>query len=186
MSADMAARIKEVGLRLYQGTIPEDILIGAWWDRLLTSHELEKLVSSNAHAPSNFMHLFKTPNVMFYTVDKEDRMETVSWVEPVNTSPDACYFSSWNAPEIRGTRRQILIMDTIYLSLFAFGKKTIIGITKQPGLLKLHKKLGYVILEPIPNLFDHSPAWVMYLTQENYEKSRIHAAAVRISGKEMN
>ena len=75
-------------------------------------------------------------------------------------------------------------MTTVYKLLFAMGKKTILGITKQEDLLDLHRKLGYVIMGPVPNLFDDDEAWIMYLTQESFETSRVFAVANKLEERE--
>ena len=174
-------RVEELEIRLYQGAVDEDILIAQWWYPL--GDELPKLVSSSAYSLSGFYNLFKPPNMMSYTV-KDKEMESVHWAEPVSTSPHAIFFSSWSSEELRGTKRHATLMTTIYEIIFNMGKKTILGITKQESLLDLHKKLGYVIMGPVPYLFDDDEAWIMYLTEPMFKDSRVFAVANKISNKE--
>ncbi len=179
---ELTERIKELGIHLYQATSDEDILIAEWWDRLVHDGqhgELVKLVASNAYSLSAFYGLFKPPNMLAYTV-RDEQMESAHWVEPVSTSQHAVFFSSWSSKELRGTKKQATLMTTIYTMLFAMGKKTLLGITKQEDLLEVHKMMGYVILDPVPHLFDDDKAWIMYLTKTGFENSRLQATANKI------
>jgi hypothetical protein len=174
-------RVEELGICLYRGGFDEDILVAQWWDSL--AEERSNLVSSSAYNLSSFLNLFQPPNMMCYTV-ADDEMESVHWVEPVATSDYTVFFSSWSAKELRGTRRHLALMKTVYELVFNLGKKTILGITKQQKLLELHSKIGYVVFDPVPHLFDHDPAWIMYLTKESFETSRMCAVADKIEDKE--
>jgi len=174
-------RAEELEICLYRGTVDEDILIAEWWDSL--GDELPKLVTESAYSLSSFYSLFKSPNMMSYTV-RDRKMESVHWAEPVSTSPHAIFFSSWSSKALRGTKRHAILMATIYEILFSMDQKTILGITKQQELLELHSKLGYEIMGPVPHLFDGDEAWVMYLTKESFEASRVYAVANKIISKE--
>ncbi len=176
---ELQERIKELGIHLYQATSDEDILIAEWWDLLVLDGELSKLVASSAYPLSAFYGLFKSPNILAYTV-KDDQLESAHWAEPVSTSEHAVFFSSWSTESLRGTKRQALIMTAVYGVLFALGKKTLLGITKQEDLVELHKKMGYVILDPVPHLFDDDKAWIMYLTKTGFKNSRLQATANKI------
>ena len=180
---DLEERIKELGIHLYHGTPDEDIIIAKWWDSMFGTPEFSDLVASTAHSLSAFYTMFRPPNMMAYTV-RDAAIESAHWAEPVSTSDKAVFFSSWCAESLRGTKRQAVLMTTIYELLFNMDKSVILGITKQEKLLDLHRKLGYVILDPVPYLFDGDSAWIMYLTREGFETSRLYAAANKILNKE--
>jgi hypothetical protein len=179
MTDALTEKVKELGITLYSGTPDEDVIIAQWWDLLFGTPEFADLVSSSAYSLSAFYSMFKPPNMMAYTV-KDDAIESVHWAEPISTSPHAIFFSSWCAEELRGTKRQAILMTTLYQLLFSMGKRVILGITKQEKLLDLHRKLGYVILDPVPFLFDDASAWVMYLTKDAFEHSRLYVTANKI------
>jgi len=181
----LTEKVQEIGLHLYQGTFDEDYLIAQWWDSLVESDDISLLVSSSAYSLSNFYGLFKSPNMLAYTV-RDDQMESAHWAEPVSTSENAVFFSSWCLAAMRGKKQHAVVMTTVYELIFGTGKKVIIAITKQEQLLDLFRKMGYVILDPVPYLFDHDQAWVVYLTKENFERSRLYAVANKISNKEYN
>ena len=182
----LTQKVVELGIRLYRGAFDEDYLLAQWWDHLINSGDINRLLSVNAHNLSSFFQLFELPrNMLAYTV-KDGAIESAHWVEPVGTSEVAVFFSSWCCEEMRGRKQHAILMTTIYEIIFAMGKKTIIGITKQESLLDLHAKMGYVILDPVPNLFDLDSAWIMYLTKDNFERSRLYAVANKIANKEYN
>jgi hypothetical protein len=185
MKDALTEKVEQIGLMLYQGTRDEDVIIAEWWDSMFGTEEFGNLIAESARSLSAFYTLFKPPNVMAYTV-QEQKLESVHWAEPVSSSPHAIFFSSWCSKELRGTKRQALVMTTVYEVLFNLGKSVILGITKQEKLLDLHRKLGYVIMESVPYLFDHDAAWIMYLTKPAFETSRLYAAANKISKKEYN
>ena len=183
MKDALTERVEELGIRLYQGTPDEDVIIAQWWDSMFGTPEFSDLVASSAHSLSAFYTMFKPPNMMAYTV-KDNAIESAHWAEPVSTSNKAIFFSSWCAESLRGTKQQAVLMTTIYELLFNMGKEVVLGITKQEKLLDLHRKLGYVILEPVPFLFDAEQAWIMYLTKEVFKTSRLYAVAAKISNEE--
>jgi hypothetical protein len=185
MTKELTQKIERLGLKLYQGTPDEDVIIAEWWDSLFGTEEFSNLVASGSWSLSNIYVMFKPPNMMAYTV-ADQQLESVHWAEPVSSSPHAIYFSSWCAGKIRGTKHQVVLMCAVYETLFSMGKSVIIGITKQEKLLDLHRKLGYVILDPVPYLFDSDPAWIMYLTRQNFERSRLYAAGAKILKEELN
>jgi hypothetical protein len=172
-----------LGAHLYCSTRDEDILIAEWWDRMFGTEEFSSLVAASAQSLSQLYGLFKPPNMMVYTVEGQE-LESIHWIEPVSSSPYAVFFSSWSSPKLRGAKRQAVLMTAVYELIFAMGKKTIIGITKQERLLNLHEGLGYVIVGKIPALFDAEPAWIMYLDMQGLKGSRLYAAAQKILNKE--
>lgn len=169
-------RNEQLGINLYQATQPQDYMIAMWWDDITASGEIEKLVASNARTLSSFFRLFQPPNLMSYT-EKDERIESAHWLEPVATSSSAVFLSSWWEPESRGTKRHAQVMSTVYETIFAMGKKTILGVTKQGELIGLHRSIGYDIMGPIPNLFDDEPAWIMSLTELKFKAGRLFRAA---------
>ena len=183
MMKALKEHLTQLGAHLYCGTRDEDILIAEWWDRVFGTEEFGNLISSSARSLSALYGLFKPPKIMVYTV-ADGAIESLHWIEPTATSDGAVFFSSWSSPKLRGTKRQALLMATIFSLIFAMGKKTIIGITKQEKLLNLHKGLGYVIVGQIPNLFDAEPAWIMYLDRAGLEASRLWTVANKIKNKE--
>lgn len=174
--------LKKLGIRLYQGSEQEDRALAVLWDSLVESGEIDLLVAQSARSLSTFLGLFRLPNMLIYTWDGID-MESIHWVEPVTTSANAVFFSSWCSPETRGTKRHLELATAIYELIFAMGKKLILGVTKQEQLLALHVKLGYAIMDPMPFLFDDCHAYIMYMTQPMFEDSRIYAVRNKLRNK---
>jgi len=176
-------KLKQLGVELYKASSLEDRLIAVWWDSLCESNELQQLFASNAHSLSGLFSVLRQPNMALYTTWHEN-IESIHWAEPVNTSANAVFFSSWCHPTLRGKKRQGQILHSIYSLLFAMGKKLILGITKQEKLLSLHQGMGYDILGPIPHLFDDAHAWLVYMTKPTFLSSRLSAVVNKLEERE--
>jgi hypothetical protein len=175
-------KLERLGIKLYKSTPYEDRLLAVWWDELYEQGSLHQILAANAQSLSGLYSVLKQPNMALYT-RRAKEIESLHWVEPVSTSDNAVFFSSWCHPDLRGKKRQGEILHTIYSLLFAMGKKLIMGVTKQEKLLSLHEGMGYDILGPIPYLFDDSDAWIVYMTQPSFEVSRLSKVVTKLEGR---
>ena len=48
----------------------------------------------------------------------------------------------------------------------------IMGVTKQPDLLEIHKKLGYNISLIVPELYGDDPGWIVSLHRNDFKHMR--------------
>jgi len=183
MRKEIQQKMQDLGISLYGATAQQDRMIAIWWDELCESEELSELLSINAHSLSGLFSVLRQPNMALYTTWHEN-IESSHWAEPVNTSANAVFFSSWCHPTLRGKKRQGQILHSIYSLLFAMGKKLILGITKQEKLLSLHQGMGYDILGPIPHLFDDAHAWLVYMTKPTFLSSRLSAVVNKLEERE--
>ena len=183
MRKEIQKNMLDLGISLYGATTWEDRMIAVWWDELCDSGEISQLLSVNAHSLSGLFSVLRQPNMALYTIWHEN-IESIHWAEPVNTSPNAIFFSSWCHPSLRGKKRQGQILHSIYSLLFAMGKKLILGVTKQEQLLSLHQGMGYDILGPIPHLFDDSHAWLVHMTEQTFLSSRLSAVVTKLKERE--
>jgi len=179
MTEEIKNKMQQAGISLYEATAWEDRMIAIWWDELCSSEEISQLLSASAHSLSGLYSVLGSPNITLYTI-WHDNIESIHWIEPVNTSPNAVFFSSWCHPTLRGKKRQGEILHAIYSLLFAMGKKLILGVTKQEKLLSLHEGMGYDILGPIPFLFDDSHAWLVHMTEPTFKASRLSAVVNKL------
>lgn len=170
--------IIRLGINLYQAKKEEDVAIAELFENIDLFQDLENLLAENARSLSGFFKLLSTPNTTFYTTE-DAYIESIHWAQPVYTSNEAVFLSSWWLPSSRGTKRHALVMSTVYQILFSTGIQTILGVTKQEKLLKLHDKIGYVIHGPIPGLFDGQLGWLMALTELGFKYGKLYRLAER-------
>lgn len=171
-------RIKELGIKLYQQKPEDDYTIAMWWDRVYQDGTITEFATEACKSLAVFISMFKDPNVMFYTTHGGN-IEMAGWCEPISTSEHTAFFSSWCDPDFRGSKRQAMVMSTIYEIIFQF-KKVLIGITKQQDLLQIHYKIGYKDHGVIPYLFDEEKAVVLHLTKEAFYEGQLFKAAQRL------
>ena len=181
-------RLQELGVKVYTQTAQEDRCLAVLWDRLDGNGDLSLITAQSARSLSGFLAMFAPPSVLLYTMldEQASEIESINWATPMGISDNCVYFSAWMHESVRGTRRHAVLASTIYEAIFEMGKQTIIGITKQQQILPLHTKMGYIIVDQVPHLFDDHPAWFMYLTKPSFEKSKLLATANRIANKELN
>ena len=173
---NLTDKLSELGVKVYSATVSEDYAVACLWDKLSENNEIMKLVTQSAYSLSGFLALLQAPSVTFYT-QTETTLESLHWAEPVATSKNAVFFSSWWNADTRGTKHHAFVMSAIYELMCAMEKKTVMGVTKQRSLLDLHRKIGYRVLKPIPNLFDDKDAWIMYLTESLFKQGILYRVA---------
>jgi hypothetical protein len=181
-------RLEQLGVRLYMQTAEQDRHLAILWDKLSDTGELGLIAAKSAQSLSGFLGMFSPPCVLMYTMydEQAQEIESINWARSMGLSDYAIYFSAWMHEEVRGTKRHAMLASSIYEVIFSMERKVIIGITKQVDLLPLHEKMGYTIVDQVPYLFDESPAWFMYLTDENFKKGKLYSTANKILDKEFS
>lgn len=172
MNLDEIKKICErTGIRKYAMTAPEDDLILHWWLGMRESGDIDKLFAPNDQALGNFLSIFRGPGKMLLYAATGSEMHFTAWFEEVFSGHSA-YASFWTSSTKRGTRFQYDCAFAAYSTAFAIWP-SLLGITKQPGLLAEHEKFGYIKAGSLPGLFDgESMTYIMYLTQTAFENSR--------------
>ena len=162
-------QVKELGVRGYSGTPEEDTMILDWWTELISSHTLDTIFSKSCYSLSTFYRLFTRPNWLFYMKDSKGLTLAV-WAEPMFST--ACV-GVWVAPRARKSKNVLNGMKLIYYTLFTIYER-ILGITKQENLLPQHTKLGYTVVGSVDGLLDDQPCWLVLLTREAYQTSKLN------------
>ena len=168
-TANLTEEIKSLGIRGYSSTPEEDSLILDWWTELVTTKTLPVIFSKSCYSLSLFYKLFQRPNWLFYLTDEEG-ITLAIWAEPMFST--ACV-GVWTAPRARKSKSTFKAMQLTYYTLFTIFSR-ILGITKQENLLPQHEKLGYTVIGKAPGLIDDEPCWIVMLTREAFEASKLN------------
>ena len=166
-------RIAELGIGLYQGTREEDYAVAELFENIDFFGEMEKLLAESARTLSEFFKLIGKPSTTFYTVEG-GQIESIHWAQPVYTTNQAVFLSSWWLPGSRGTRRHIQVISVVYQMLFSAGIQLVLSITKQEKIAKQLEKAGSQIHGPIPGLFDDQLAWLTSLTEAGFKLGKLY------------
>jgi hypothetical protein len=140
--------------------------------------EMSQIFPVNTQRLQVFMNLFDLPTVLSYTCGSDGEIDLAVWVDPSNHSDHSVYFGVWVHPSKRYSLRYVRILDTIYRATFEL-KEVICGMTKQPRILDLHRKMGYTVFGPIPRMFDADDGYFVYCTRQSYMQSKFHRIATR-------
>lgn len=169
---ELVENCKKLGLKFYTGTIQDDLYLMKWWMHLYESKkDINKLFRKDSQSLHKFLQLFQQPNVLIYVL-KNNEITLAAWYSPFELSNDCTYLSAWTHEKYRGTRFQGECMHAIYEIAFSV-RSVIIGITKQPDLLPIHRKIGYNILGRIPRAFDGEDGYIMTLTKKAFENGHL-------------
>jgi hypothetical protein len=179
LNEQILERAQSLGIRIYQDTIEEGYRVGDWWDHLIQSGDMDRLMPKAEHSLDRFLANFRPPTVLTYTLNWLGEFEIAAWVRAAPTSRKACYLSLWTRDGARVSKRSVRIISTIYEAAFTLFE-VICGLTKQSRLLALHRNMGYEVLGPIPMLWDEDSAYIVYLTKQRFFESRFFKVAQKI------
>jgi hypothetical protein len=161
--------VKALGIQGYTGTPEEDFMLYLWWMELRESGELADIFSTNCQALGRFYPIFKPPNVLFYKADDKGP-QLMLWAAPMLSA--ACV-GIWLAPRSRLDTEVYRAVQIIYYTLFQ-AYPVNVGITKRKKLLTTFEYLGYNIAGEIPGLLDGEPTWIVHLSKESFENSKLN------------
>lgn len=153
-------------IKLYCGDSQDSMAILHWWMELVQSGELEKVIFPSCYDLAPFMNLFQSRSCMLaYNTDDEGKIRLAMWGQ--QAGPGICWISLWVRKGFRFTQSAVAI--TIKLYNIAFDTFDILmGITKQKGLLKIHKKAGYTVVGEFPHLWEGAPGYLVMLTAQDF------------------
>lgn len=159
------------GFKLYDRFDEEcSLLLAQWYTRAYHDGSLSQITMKETRSLAEFFRLFEGDNTLLYFVD-DNGIFLASWLTPTGT--DTAFFSLWVREDKRKTKLALGALHECYV--YALRRyKTLIMTTKQPRLLRTHRRLGYVIYEPpIPGAWDGEDMYVGYLTREAYYGVRL-------------
>lgn len=174
-------RFTTLNMRIYSHTFEEDLLLFRWWIKLNETGDIKKLLPISSHRLGAFLSLFESPTILFYALDRNGEIEYVSWFkDPAGSSIFAGF---WANQGLRGTRRFIELIFTSGPVIFEF-YDSILGLTWQIDLLRLHMKIGYKVVGNLENFLDQPSVWMVRVTKEDFYNSRIASVYNRMKEKE--
>jgi hypothetical protein len=143
-----------------------DLEIVRWWVRLERDGDLDKLMMEGARSVSDLFRLVQPPKAMLWELD-DDGPWFAMWFEQCFTG---AFCGAWMRRDRRGSRKGVhAFLDAWTWALVAW--PVLIGVTKQPDLLGIHRRVGYTTLGAIPGIFDGQEATIMYLTRSAFRET---------------
>ena len=140
-----------------------------WWTEMRASGELGEIFSASCQALGNFYPIFRPPNWLFYKLDSKGP-QLMLWAAPMLS---AVCVGIWLAPRSRIDPEVYRAVQLIYYTLFQACPVNL-GITKRKKLLTTFESLGYNIVGEIPGLIDGEPTWLVHLSKEAFENSKLN------------
>lgn len=163
---------KETGLRMYTPTPYNDLLLVDWWRRLRDAGELDKVFTSSFETLSFFLRSFHPPTSLFFTVEKDEHISLAVWVRPAMGS---AFFNLWINKEHRKSKSSYRALLLAYRIVFQC-YDTVLGVTKQEKLLRIHVKAGYTVIGKLAKIWDGEDAWLLQFTKEDFTKGWLNTA----------
>lgn len=150
---------------LYKGSWNEDVLIAKIWWTLVEDKELSQVVEPSAQTLLGFLLSCRNPNCVLYEADNLG-IWGVLWARP---SFSGASIGFWLRKDYRKSRSAYKFFCSA-IDLCFTQWPVLLGVTCQPRLLRLHKRLGYTLLGCIPGLWNGLDTWLLYLTRENFNE----------------
>jgi hypothetical protein len=170
---EYAEKAREIGLHYYKGSQAEDILLLSWWMHLVETKDIEKVTTPDSRRLPDFLQIFQHPTFLFYTLSTNGNIDFTMWFkEAPPTGFGTAFASGWTHPSLRGKRRHAILSSFCY-SLALKTWPNLLGFTWQPSILDLHRKMGYDIVGNIPKFMGQEMVYIVNLTKENFEKSKL-------------
>ena len=143
-----------------------DLEIVRWWVRMDRDGDLDKLMMEGSRSVSDLFRLIQPPKTMLWLLDDEG-VWFAMWFEQCF---NGVFCGAWMRQDYRGRRAgTFAFLDAWTWALVAW--PVLIGVTKQPDLVGIHRRVGYTVMGSIPGLFDGQEATVMYLTRAAFRET---------------
>ena len=150
-----------IGLKVYQSTAQEDLLIAGWWYKMLEAGDLDNLFTQDSRTLAALFRLVTPPRAFVYAADARGIWFAL-WGEPLL---GAVAIGLWLRPDRRSRVGTLMFLETLDWALQQ--APVIIGVTKQEKLLRAHRRLGYTVVGAVPRFFDGETGWIVAVTRES-------------------
>lgn len=152
----------------YQHTFEQDALLLTWYQELIQSGDMVVTFMPSSYPLSKWFEVFRTAELVYEADEKG--IWWAAWVEP---SFGISMYSMWcRTDKRRSLRNATNTKKALHAALTLRG--TVFGVTCQPSLLELHRRMGYTVVGEVPGLWEGRPAWLVSLTREGFEKGCFH------------
>ena len=145
-----------------------NLLVQQLWMELEKSGDLQKMFFKGEQTSSyDFMTLLASPRWSFFDVDEKGIWMLVWFTPWLNSAWMGLWCREDMRPHLSFSKNLFKIMSEAFKLT-----PVIMGVTQQPDLLEIHKKLGYNISLVVPELFGDSPGWMVYLHKNDFKYIR--------------
>ena len=145
---------------------PDHVLLAQdLWNKLKESGDLDGMfMEGQATTAYQIMGLMSDPNYGFLDVDEKGVWMAVWFSSWMN--------SAWMGLWVREDKRHSMSFHKNLFPLLRGAFKlvpVIMGVTKKPEILEIHRKLGYDISIVVPNLYGDKPGWIVQLHRDQFK-----------------
>ena len=145
-----------------------NLLVQQLWMELEKSGDLKKMFFEKEQTSSyDFMTLLANSYMAFFDVVEKGTWMLV-WFNPWL---NGTWMGLWCREDMRFKMSFSKNLFTIMTEAFKL-TPLIMGVTKQPDLLEIHKKLGYNISLIVPELYGDDPGWIVALHRNDFKHMR--------------
>lgn len=170
--------VQKYDMQLYQQAEAQDLLLLKLWFRLHETGDINRIFLPSSRRLAEFMARFQTPAVCAFTCGSNRQIDFIVWFTPFQMAESAAIASLWSDPTVRGTRKLIEVITTVYQASFNIWQH-ILGVTRI-SLIAQHQKMGYNIVGTIPGFYEGEAGINVHLTKEAFESSKVYRAAQRL------
>ncbi len=149
---------------IYQPSEEGDIMLANAYRNIVQAGDHIRLLGHECHRLGTFMLLLQPPNFALLEVNETIGVWFLAWVCPTF---QGAFYSQWCHESMRHSRKMVaasLRAWTLCLEQWPI----LLGITRQPKLLKEHFKMGYEQLCIIPKFWDDEDTYLLMLTRKNF------------------
>lgn len=140
------------------------LLVQNLWNTLNEVGDLELVfMKHEATTAYQLMTILAPPNYGFMDIDDKGVWMAVwfsSWM-------NAAWMSLWVRKDMRHSMKLHKNLFPVMREAFKL-VPLIMGVTKQPEILEIHRKLGYDISIVVPDLYGDKPGWIVQLHRDQF------------------
>jgi hypothetical protein len=155
-------------LLVYEPSAFCDTLMLSWWSRMIVAGDLEKFMSREALAASNFFARIQKPSMLLFKANNEFGVWFAALLSPLF---DGAYFDMWIDQSKRSGKGWVVAMEEA-LSVGFEQYPILIGATTQANLIDGHLRLGYNLVGMVPKLWNEKDLHLLYITRETFASRR--------------
>jgi hypothetical protein len=156
-------------MRVYQPGQNGDAELLAWYLRLVTDNELEKIFGTTPQPVAGFLSAFTASDVtLFYDADDQGWW-VVSWVKPFLAGAS---WGLWIRADRRGQAEQVEFVRKVHELAFQCFPVLVFS-THQAAVADSAARLGYTDLGRVPDLFGAGlTAHLLYLHRDDFARTQ--------------
>ncbi len=140
------------------------LLAQNFWNTLKESGDLDGIfMNGQATTAYQLMDMLSPPNYGFLDIDDKGVGMAIwfsSWM-------NAAWMGLWIREDKRQSIKYFQNLTSAMREAFKL-VPVIMGVTKKPEILEIHRKLGYDISIVIPDLYGDKPGWIVQLHRDQF------------------